>query len=76
MKEANRKIKENDMMEFFEKAPNMSTYELQEAVFKMINESRQPNYEILRAIPVMSRYRLMKAASDFYLKGSGLGVKN
>ena len=75
MKESNRKIKEAEMADFFARVPNMGLAELQEEVFKLINESRSPNTSILRKIPTMSTFNLLKAASDFYLKGSGLGVK-
>jgi len=75
MKAASRKIKENDMMKFFAEAESYSDSQLREVVTKLISEARAPNQSILRKIPTMNKNQLMKVASDFYLKGSGLGVR-
>ena len=75
MKEASRKIKDDDIMKLYEAMPSYSLEELREAVKSYIENARAPNQSILRQVPFMSRKKLMTTITNFYLKGSGLGVR-
>jgi len=75
MKEASRKIKDEDIMKLYEAMPSYSLEELREAVKSYIENARAPNQSILRQVPFMSRKKLMTTITNFYLKGSGLGVR-
>jgi len=62
------------MIALFDAASTYDVEQMREAVKELIENARVPNQSILRKIPVMSKKQLMKVLSDFYLKGSGLGV--
>ena len=74
MKASSRNIKDIDMIALFDAASTYDVEQMREAVKELIENARVPNQSILRRIPVMSKKQLMKVLSDFYLKGSGLGV--
>ena len=74
MKASSRNIKDIDMIALFDAASTYDVEQMREAVKELIENARVPNQSILRKIPVMSKKQLMKVLSDFYLKGSGLGV--
>lgn len=75
MKEASRKIKDEDIMKLYEEMPSYNVDELREAVKTYIENARVPNQAIIRQLPFMSRKKLMTTITNFYLKGSGLGVR-
>ena len=75
MKEASRKIKDEDIMKLYEEMPSYDLEELREAVKTYIENARAPNQSILRQVPFMNRKKLMTTIANFHLKGSGLGVR-
>lgn len=74
MKADSRNIKDIDVTALFDAATTYDLEEMRKAVKDLIENARVPNQAILRKIPDMSKKQLMKTLSDFYLKGSGLGV--
>ena len=74
MKITSRKVKDVDMLGLFDAASQYDVVEMRKQVTKLIEESRVPNQTILRKIPSMSKRQLMQVMSNYYLKGSGLGV--
>lgn len=74
MKITSRKVKDVDMLGLFDAASQYDVAEMRKQVTKLIEESRVPNQTILRKIPSMSKRQLMQVMSNYYLKGSGLGV--
>ena len=74
MKITSRKVKDVDMLGLFDAASQYDVAEMRKQVTKLIEESRVPNHTILRKIPSMSKRQLMQVMSNYYLKGSGLGV--
>ena len=75
MKQENRKIKDDDIKKLYEAMPSYDLEELREAVKTYIENARVPNQDILRQVPFMNKKKLMITISNFYLKGSGLGVR-
>jgi len=74
MKASSRKIKQETMMDLFELGMLYNVEELRAKVLEMISNARVPNQAIIRQIPYMDKKKLMKTASNFFLKGEGLGV--
>ena len=75
MKQENRKIKDEDIMKLYDAMPSYDLEELREAVKTYIENARVPNQAILRQVPFMNKRKLMTTITNFYLKGSGLGVR-
>tara|TARA_B100001093_G_C26856399_1_gene1027628 strand:- start:2254 stop:2481 length:228 start_codon:yes stop_codon:yes gene_type:complete len=75
MKASSRKVKQENMMDLFELGMLYDVEELRAKVLDIISNARVPNQSIIRQIPFMNKKKLMQTASNFFLKGEGLGVK-
>ena len=75
MKASSRKVKQENMIDLFELGMLYNVEELRAKVFDIISNARVPNQSIIRQIPFMNKKKLMMTASNFFLKGEGLGVK-
>lgn len=74
MKEVNTKIKDTDLEGLYEAYEQMSLVEFREFVRDLIKNARAPNPAILRKIDTMSKDQLVFTATNFALKGQGMGV--
>lgn len=69
------KIKEQDLIEFYQHCEGNSSIESFRAYCKqLIENAKTPNQDILRQIDTMSRKQLILAVNNFIFKGHGLGV--
>ena len=75
MKDASTKIKNTDLEDLYAAYGKMNLIEFREFVRDLIKNARAPNPSILRKIDIMSKDQLLFTASNFALKGFGLGVK-
>ena len=74
MKEVNTKIKDTDLEGLYEAYEQKSLVEFREFVRDLIKNARAPNPAILRKIDTMSKDQLVFTATNFALKGQGMGV--
>ena len=75
MKEASTKIKNTNLEDLYASYGKMNLIEFREFVRDLIKNARAPNPSILRKIDTLSKDQLLFTASNFALKGFGLGVK-
>ena len=75
MKQSSTKIKESDLIVFYEHCNGNSSIEVFRDYCKdLISKSRAPNPSILREIDTMSRKQLIFTVNNFIMKGHGFGV--
>ena len=74
MKEASTKIKNSDLEDLYSAHRTLNTTDFREYVRNMITNARAPNRKILREIDTMSKDQLVFTATNFALKGQGMGV--
>jgi hypothetical protein len=74
MKEASTKIKNADLENLYSAHKTLNTTDFREYVRNMITNARAPNLKILREINSQSKDQLLFSATNFTLKGMGLGV--
>ena len=75
MKDASTKIKDTDCHNLYLAYELLDTIQFRKYVREMIENARAPNLAILRKIDTQSKDQLLFTASNFALKGFGLGVK-
>ena len=75
MKDASTKIKDTNLEDLYDAYGKMNLIEFREFVRDLIKNARAPNFAILRKIDTQSKDQLLFSASNFALKGFGLGVK-
>ena len=74
MKLSSTKIKSDNMIDLYELSMIYDTDQLRKEVKKYILNSRAPNYTLVNKLPKMGKKQLMFVITDFFLKGTGLGV--
>lgn len=74
MKEASTKIKNADLEDLYSAHRTLNTTDFREYVRNMITNARAPNLKILREIDSQSKDQLLFSATNFTLKGMGMGV--
>jgi hypothetical protein len=74
MKLSSTKIKSDNMIDLYELSMIYDTDQLRKEVEKYILKSRAPNYTLVNKLPKMGKKQLMIVITDFFLKGTGLGV--
>ena len=74
MKEVSTKIKDADLEGLYVAYKQMSLVEFREFVRDLIKNARAPNLKILREIDGQSKDQLLFSATNFTLKGMGMGV--
>lgn len=70
----NPKIKEMDIVEFYQHYYNDTLEQFRENCRTMVMNARAPNPQILRSIDSMNKDQLLKTVNNFIFKGHGFGV--
>ena len=74
MKQSSTKIKEVDLVEFYQHYYNDTLEQFRERCRELITNARAPNPQILRQLDRMSKDQLLKTVNNFAMKGHGFGV--
>jgi len=68
------KINEKNIQAIYSAYAAMDVVAFRAFCFEVVSTARAPNYEMLSAMPNMSKNRLLIAVNNFAMKGEGLGV--